>query len=101
MINIFTNLITGISADALQKMKDASPEEKQKMAKMAADFLDFNIELLRESPELRSAFARIHSEFFRYPESADTIVEVIKAYAQFIQGDEGTGKTFARENLFH
>ena len=101
MINIFSNIITGISSDALQKLKDASPEEKQKMAKMAADFLDFNIELLRESPELRSAFARIHSEFFRYPESADTITEVIKAYGQFIQGDESHEKDFSRGNFTH
>lgn len=85
----------------MQKIKDASPEEKQKMAKMTADFLDFNIELLRGSPELRSAFARIHSEFFRYPESADTLIEVIKAYGQFIQGNDSPEKNFSSGDFFH
>jgi|GEM_PF-6119404 len=46
---------------------------------MAVSFLNLGTRLLKESPAFREAFAQVHTEFFKYPEAADTIRQAIAA----------------------
>lgn len=68
---------------ALQQMKEASPEEKQDMAGMAVELINLSIQLLRENSEFRRAFGRVHTEFLKYPESGETLMQAITAYKEF------------------
>lgn len=92
---MLVNMLTGFTGEAIKKIKESTPEERQNIAKMAAEFLDLSTVLLRESPEFRSAFARIHTEFFRYPESGETIRQALIAEREFAQdaGYSGESRT--------
>lgn len=85
------NMLASISDEALKKLKEANPEERQNMARMAAEFLTLSTQLLKESPEFRSAFALIHSEFLKYPESGDTIRQAIHAQRELISDTRPAG----------
>jgi len=73
------NLMAGITTDAVNKLKEAGTEDLEDASKMAVSFLNLGTRLLRESPAFREAFAQIHTEFFKYPESAETICQAIAA----------------------
>jgi len=85
------NMLSGITDEAIKKMKGANPEERQRIARITAEFLDLGIQLLRESPEFRSAFARIHTEFLKFPESGETIQQAIIAEKKLGSITEPTG----------
>lgn len=80
---MLNQIFTNISEEVLERMKDSTPEDKQRMSKIAAEFTNMTMQLLKESPEFRDAFARIHAELFNYPESEIVIRHAIKAYGEF------------------
>jgi ferritin-like protein len=84
------HILTGITDEVIKNMKDATPEEKHHMSKIAVEITNVSIQLLRESPEFRDAFSRIHSEFFKYPESESVIRQAIMACDKFVTNTEYT-----------
>ncbi|MFZ5645122.1 MAG: hypothetical protein ACOY46_16200 [Bacillota bacterium] len=72
------NIIGGITRDAVSKMMEGSAEDRHAAAKVAVDFLSLGTQLLRENPEFRDAFARIHTEFFKYPESVSIVRQALE-----------------------
>lgn len=73
MAIILASVFASISGEAVKKLREAGPEERKNIAQKMAEVLDLSTQFLRESPELRDAFARVHSEFLNYPECVDTI----------------------------
>lgn len=53
----------------LKNLKDADPSEQKHMASIIVSLLDMTTHLLREYPEVREAFGRVHGEFMKYPEA--------------------------------
>ncbi len=80
---MLNQIFINITEEVLERMKDSTLEGRQQMSKIAAEFTNITIQLLKENPEFRDAFARIHAEFFNYPESEIVIRQAIKAYGEF------------------
>lgn len=83
---VIINLLAGITTEAINKMAEAGSENLQETAKMAVSFLELGTRLMQESPEFREAFARVHTEFFKYPESADTVRQALSAVGNSLSG---------------
>lgn len=82
------HILTGITDELIKNLKDATPEERQHMSKIAVEFTNMSIQLLKESPEFRDAFSRIHLEFFKYPESESLIRQALMAHDKFVSNTE-------------
>ncbi len=78
--NILTEFSASLMEKELSKIKEADPEKYHQTLKMFMAAVDVGIHFLKESPEFREAFAHIHNEFLKYPESKSTIKEAIEAY---------------------
>ncbi|MGI6092697.1 MAG: hypothetical protein GX348_07700 [Veillonellaceae bacterium] len=71
-------LMTSMATDKLAELKK-DPTKHEEFVRMVVSALDMSTELLKESPEFRQAFARVHTEFFKYPECQETIAAIKKA----------------------
>lgn len=71
-------LMTSMTADKLNELKK-DPAKHEEFVRMIVSALDMSTELLKESAEFRQAFARVHTEFFKYPECQETIAAIKKA----------------------
>lgn len=80
---VIIDFISGMAEDTLQKIKK-DPEKYRNFISAAVAVLDTSTEMLKESPEFRRAFARVHSEFLRYPESRETIEQAFQAQQEFV-----------------
>lgn len=76
------DFISGMAEDTLQRIKK-DPEKYQNFIAATVAVLDTTTEMLKENPELRRAFARVHSEFLKYPESRETIEQAFRARQEF------------------
>ncbi len=66
-----------------KEIKESDPEKRDHFIKSAVTLLEVSTECLRISPEFRNAFAMVHAEFLKYPESAGTFEEGIRAYRKY------------------
>ena len=81
---ILVQFLSDMSREAAKKVRNADPDERQKMANTMAEFLTTSSLLLAESPALREAFAKVHSEFLKFPEAGGTITDAVSAYEKFV-----------------
>lgn len=70
--------MTALAANKLEDLKK-DPAKHDEMVRMIIATMDMSTELLKESAEFRKAFARVHTEFFKYPECQETIAAIKKA----------------------
>ncbi|MPM43634.1 hypothetical protein SDC9_90311 [bioreactor metagenome] len=71
-------LMTSMTADKLKELKK-DPAKHEELVRLVVSALDMSTELLKDSVEFRQAFARVHTEFFKYPECQETIAAIKKA----------------------
>ena len=69
----------------VKELRDAEPEKRNHFLKTAVMLFEISAEAMKESPEFREGFALVHSEFLKYPESKETILQSIDAYEKYIQ----------------
>lgn len=89
-----------MAREIADRVRGAGPEERRKIAGAMAEFLDTSTLLLRESPPLRGAFSRIHSEFLKYPESGDIIRRAISAHKNYVYTERDKGADEVRGEEF-
>jgi len=77
-----------IANNYLEVLLKKNPKELDEMTNLINNMTEIAIHLLRESPEFRRQFARIHSEFLKYPESREVIEDSIKAFSKYNQMEE-------------
>lgn len=69
------------------EIKKAEPEKRDHFLKSSLYFFEIAMEALKESPEFREAFARVHMEFLNYPEYANQVIaKSIEAYDNYKKG---------------
>lgn len=66
-----------------KELKERHPEKNPHFVKAVVAMTDIAHEMIKESPEFREAFARVHAEFLKYPESRSTIEEAFNAQRTF------------------
>ena len=81
--DFFQELSTTMANNYIEELKKKNPKELDQMILLFNNLSDVVIEILKISPEFRTKFAKIHSEFMKYPESNQVIEESIKAYRQY------------------
>lgn len=65
-------------------LKNSEPEKRDHFLKSALILFDVALEALKNSPEFREAFAKVHMEFLNYPEYANQVIsKSIKAYEEY------------------
>lgn len=69
---------TGMTADKFKELKK-DPEKHEELLRMTIELFDLSTEMLKSSPEFRKGFAKVHTEFFKYPECQETIAAIKKA----------------------
>jgi len=87
---LLNQILTGITDEVIKNMRESTPEERHRMSKIAVEITNMGIQLLKESPEFRDAFSRIHSEFFEYPESESVTRQALMAYDKFVSNTDYT-----------
>ena len=78
---MFMELLSNMANFSAREMKQAHPEKYQNFVEAVINLTEISVELIRQSPEFREAFARVHNEFLKYPESKATIKEAMGAYS--------------------
>lgn len=79
------NMISGIADGSLERIKKSDPAKHRKMIEFALSLFDIGIMMMKDSPEVRQAFARIHAEFLKYPECRETIEQAYIAKNDFAE----------------
>ena len=77
------DMLSNLPENAMKELKERHPEKNQHIVNTIVAMTDIGVDMLKESPEFRKAFARIHNEFLKYPESRETIEQAIKAQKEF------------------
>lgn len=77
------DMLSNLPENAMKELKERQPEKNQHFINTIVAMTDIGVDMLRESPEFRRAFARIHNEFLKYPESRETIEQALQAQKQF------------------
>lgn len=72
-------MFTAMATSKLEELKK-DPAKHQEMVQMMVTMFDLSTQLLKDSPEFREGFGKVHAEFFRHPECQETIA-AIKAAA--------------------
>ena len=68
-------------------IKNAAPEQRNHFLKSTLILFDVAMEALKESPEFREAFAKVHMEFFIFPEYSNHVIAIcIKAFDNYKNG---------------
>ena len=80
------DMLSNLSEDAMKELRERHPEKNQHIVNTIIAMTDIGVDMLRESPEFRRAFARIHNEFLKYPESQETIEQALRAQKEFGPG---------------
>jgi TRAP-type C4-dicarboxylate transport system substrate-binding protein len=78
-----TELSAKMTLDNLNKLKESNPEEYDETIKAFIAATEVGINFLKESPEFRKAFAKIHKEFLKYPECREVIEAGLQANEKF------------------
>jgi len=77
--DIMTEMSTSIINKKLEEMKESNPDQYDQTLKMFINSAKLAINFMKESPEFRNVFDKIHREFLNYPESKKTIKKAIEA----------------------
>ena len=87
------NLLSEVGAAGankyIEKLKEEDPDQFDRIADLFVNLTDLGVHILRTSPEFRDQFARIHTEFMKYPECQEVIIEskeAIERYSQEMAG---------------
>lgn len=64
-------------------LKNEDPKNLDQITKLFNNLTEVAIHVMRESPEFRSQFARIHAEFLKHPECREVIEGSINAVSQY------------------
>ncbi|AGB42091.1 hypothetical protein Halha_2215 [Halobacteroides halobius DSM 5150] len=83
-----TELSIGMANEELKEMEASDPEKYDKTLEMIVLMTEIATHFLNESQEFRAAFAKIHAQFLKYPESREVIKESMAAYDDFKQSEE-------------
>lgn len=75
--------LSNLPESAVKELRERHPEKNQHIINTVVAMTDIATDMLRESPEFRRAFARIHEEFLRHPESRSTIEQALQAQKQY------------------
>lgn len=78
-----TELTSKITIDNLQKIKDDDPQKYDETLKLIITITEVATHILNNSPGFRKAFAEIHKEFLKHPESREVIDAALKAYNDY------------------
>ncbi|GAB6100090.1 hypothetical protein JCM16358_19690 [Halanaerocella petrolearia] len=76
----FAELSIGMVNKKLKKMEESEPEKYDESLEMILLLTEIATHFLKESKEFREAFAEIHAEFLKYPESRQVIEESIATF---------------------
>lgn len=74
------DLLGNLPESALKELKERHPEKNEHFVKSMIALTDIGTRMLQESPEFRQAFARIHLEFLKYPESKTLLKKAAELY---------------------
>lgn len=74
--NYFSNMY-------VKSLKEKDPEELDKLTELLNNMTEVAIHVLRESPEFREKFAKIHREFLKYPEANPLIEDSKEVYIKY------------------
>ncbi len=74
---------TLIANNYVSELNEKKPEELNEISMLFNNLTELAIHVLKESPEFRSQFARIHKEFLKYPECKEVIEESYNAVSKY------------------
>jgi len=78
-----TEFSARLAIDNLNELKNSDPKEYDETLKAFIAATEVGIQMLKESQEFRKAFAKIHAEFLKYPESKEVIEKALEANNEF------------------
>jgi hypothetical protein len=78
IMDLITELSSGLANQELKKMKKSDPKKYQQTIDLFTNAAELGVHFLQESKEFREAFAKIHNEFLKYPECRSTVKKAIK-----------------------
>ncbi|WP_198006897.1 hypothetical protein [Desulforamulus reducens] len=76
-------MFSKLPENAIKELREHHPEKNEGFIQATVALTDIATNMLRESPEFRRAFAKIHEEFLKYPESRSTIEQALQAQKEF------------------
>ena len=77
-----TELTSKMTLDNLKELKSSNPKEYDKTLQAFITATEAATHMLAESKEFRTAFAQIHAEFLKYPESKSIIEQLTQTKQQ-------------------
>lgn len=84
---MLVNLLAAGAGDTLRRIRDSDPEEDGNVVTAFVNSLEVAIEFLKGNAEFRDAFARVHAEFMKYPESKEVLQEALRAKGRMNEQD--------------
>ena len=78
-----TEFSARLAIDNLNELKNSDPKEYDETLKAFIAATEVGIQMLKESQEFRKAFAKIHAEFLKHPESKEVIEKALEANNEF------------------
>lgn len=72
----------------VKELDSTEPEKREHFLNLLIKAVDLSTETLKRSPDLRRGFARIHSEFLKYPECRQTLLDGLAAYRKYVLEDK-------------
>lgn len=79
---MLTELMVEMTQKKLEELKK-DPRKHEELVETIIGFTDLATELIKENPDFRKAFARIHSQFLQYPECIPVIRDALTAYRRY------------------
>lgn len=83
IVNVISELEAAFGNITVESLKNEDPEKLSQITKLFNNLTELAIHIMRKSPEFRTQFAKIHSEFLKYPECRQVIDSSINAIKQY------------------
>lgn len=77
---MFSEFSASITNSFVEELKKEDPKELDKLSRLFNNFVEVGVHLMRENKDFRIQFARIHTEFLKYPECKEAIQASLDAY---------------------
>lgn len=74
---------TSMANGYIENLKEQDSEKLDQIIKMFNNLSELALNVLKENDQFRTNFARIHSEFLKYPECREVIEGSMEAYKKY------------------
>lgn len=83
------HILKELTVHKLRELKNSEPEQHQYLVNSIVEMAGIATEILKNSPEFRRQFAKIHAEFLKYPECKEVIDEAYRVSTAYLEQSSG------------